>query len=129
MKLVLQRRTELALRAIRELKSHGGRLQGAELAARIGTSSNFLTQVMAPLVDASWVQSGRGPNGGYTLLDGVEHVSMLDLIQATEGSFPSKECVLRDGKCSDGETCALHDSWSEVRVAITTQFGNIRVLL
>jgi DNA-binding IscR family transcriptional regulator len=84
---------------------------------------------MAPLVEASWAKSGRGPNGGYSLLGGVEHVSMLDLIQATEGSFPSDECVLRDGKCSDGETCALHDSWSEVRAAITAQFGDIRVLL
>ena len=129
MKLVLQRRTELALRAIRELHAYGGRLQGAELAERIDTSSNFLTQVMAPLVEASWVRSGRGPNGGYSLADGVEDLSMLDLIQATEGSFPSNQCVLRDGKCSEGEICALHDSWSEVGVAIAQRFRDIKVLL
>ena len=93
MKFVLQRKTDLALRALRELEKAEGSLQSQELAELIESTANFLPQVMTSLVRNEWVSSSRGPTGGYRLeasltdfgmfvgveegLDGLVHISEM----------------------------------------------------
>lgn len=128
MELILRRKTELALRALRVLDTHGGTLQGAGLAAKIDTTQYYLTQVMAPLVEAGWVRSGRGPTGGYQLSDGLANLSLLELVRATEGEFPKDKCVLRDGACKTEDLCDLHDSWQRLQKAVVAEFGGVAAL-
>lgn len=128
MRFTLQRKTELALRALRLLASRGETMQAPALAGAIGTTPNFLGQVVAPLIDAGWVTSGRGPNGGYSLIQSIEQVTMLDLIEAAEGPLPTDKCVLEDGPCTDNAPCALHDSWQEVQQVLLTQLKHMPVL-
>lgn len=128
MQLHLQRKTELALRAMRLLADADGTVPGGELATRLGTTPSYLPQVMAPLVAEGWVSSGRGPGGGYALGPGARRVSMLALIEAAEGPIPSDRCVLRAGRCSSDRLCALHDSWQLAQVALVRELNHILVL-
>jgi Rrf2 family protein len=128
MRFTLQRKTELALRAIRLLAAHGDTMQGASLAGAIGTTPNFLTQVMSPLIEAGWVTSGRGPTGGYSLAKPAGEITMLALIEASEGPLPTDKCVLEDGPCSDLVPCALHDSWQQAQRALLTELRKMPVL-
>ena len=52
--------TDLALTALQALARVGGRDTRSDLAAETGTTPSFLPQVMAPMVQAGWVKSGRG---------------------------------------------------------------------
>jgi DNA-binding IscR family transcriptional regulator len=63
----LNRRTDLALLALRQLSLQDEPLGGGALAEAIGTTVSFLPQVMAPLIKGGWVASDRGPGGGYRL--------------------------------------------------------------
>jgi Rrf2 family protein len=128
MKIELQRKTELALRTIRLLAARGNTIQGAALATAIGTTPNFLAQVISPLIEAGWVTSGRGPTGGYRLVEPADHITMLALIEASEGPLPTDKCVLEDGPCSDQVPCALHDSWQQVQEVVLTQLNRMPVL-
>ena len=128
MRFTLQRKTELALRAIRLLAAHGDTMQGASLAGAIGTTPNFLTQVMSPLIEAGWVTSGRGPTGGYSLAKPAGEITMLALIEASEGPLPTDKCVLEDGPCCDLVPCALHDSWQQAQRALLTELRKMPVL-
>jgi Rrf2 family protein len=128
MKFTLQRKTELALRAVRLLAARGDTMQGPALADAVGTTPNYLTQVMSPLIDAGWVSSGRGPTGGYRLVEPAHHITMLTLIEAAEGPLPTDKCVLEDGPCSNVVPCALHDSWQQVQQAVLTELQQIPVL-
>ena len=125
--MTLQRRTELALRALRALGATRGTVSGAALASRIETTPTYLPQVMAPLVGAGWVASGRGPNGGYALRESARRISMLELIDASEGSIPSDRCVLRGGPCGHGPHCAMHDSWQQAQAALGRERDGIPV--
>jgi Rrf2 family protein len=128
MQFTLQRKTELALRALRTLARTSTTMPGNELAGAITTSTTYLPQVMSPLVTAGWVRSGRGPNGGYTLQFPADDISMLALIEASEGSLPDDKCVLRNGPCGDEEPCALHHSWRRAQDALLRELARISVL-
>lgn len=119
MKFVLQRKTDLALRALRELEAAEGSLQSQQLAEKIGSTANFLPQVMTSLVRGGWVSSSRGPNGGYLLEADLDGISVLQVIEAVEGTTVTDVCVLRGGECGViGDLCSIHEPWKEARTAL-----------
>lgn len=115
MKISFSRRTDLALAALRDLDRAQSRLSRALLAREIGTTASFLTQVMAPLVQAGWVSSERGPGGGYRLSSEAYDIRLLEVIEATEGPALNGRCVMRDGPCPGEESCPIHEVWVEAR--------------
>ncbi|MDH3260410.1 MAG: Rrf2 family transcriptional regulator [Acidimicrobiia bacterium] len=117
MRLEITRKADLAIRAIQTLRD-GVRQKGAELAEVIGTTPQFIAQVMRPLVGQGWVTSEPGPTGGYTLRSGLGDISLLQLIEAMEGPTVDDRCVLRGIPCPPFEPCALHDAWARARNAL-----------
>lgn len=125
MNLGLQRRTDLALGALRVLSNGGESMPGAGLAESLDTTTSFLPQIMSPLVKAGWVESGRGPGGGYRLTDLAHTVSVLDVIEVTEGPTADGRCVLREAPCPGEETCQAHAVWTAARDVIIEGFKGI----
>ncbi len=121
MKLELSSRTDVALRALRFLDDDGGRRSTAAVAAAVGASPQYLPQVMAPLVRAGWVQSARGPGGGYQLDADLSRLTLRQLVEAVEGPTEDGRCVLRDAPCPRDEQCALHVPWQRARAALLAE--------
>jgi Rrf2 family iron-sulfur cluster assembly transcriptional regulator len=121
-----QRRTDLALAVLRALaEADGVRLPGAVLADRVETTISYLPQVIAPLVQAGWVASDRGPGGGYRLTDAAENLRLLEVIEATEGPADHGRCVLREGPCPGDQPCPIHYVWSEARQVLVDGFAAV----
>jgi Rrf2 family transcriptional regulator, iron-sulfur cluster assembly transcription factor len=118
MRLEVTRRSDLAIRALLALHAGPERTKAAQLAERVGTTKGFLTQVMNPLVRQGWVRSEPGPTGGYVAAFEPEEVSILDVIEATEGPVDTGRCVLEDRTCASAGTCALHKPWSGARARL-----------
>lgn len=113
--MALSRKTHLALEALKVLSETGERMSGVALATEVGTTIQFLPQILSPLVRAEWVDSERGPGGGYRATVPLGSISLLDLIEATEGEIDNGRCVLRDGPCPGTETCPVHMAWMAAR--------------
>lgn len=128
MNIAFQRRTDLALSALRALASEGGKLTGRRLAALVDTTTAFLPQVLAPLIRAGWITSERGPGGGYRITDSGRSVRLLDVIEATEGPSEDGRCALRDDECPGPETCPVHTVWVEARRVLMEGFADIAVI-
>ncbi|MGD2060906.1 MAG: Rrf2 family transcriptional regulator [Acidimicrobiia bacterium] len=122
MRLELSVRTDLALRALRNLANSEQRVGRPELADALETTPDFLARVMGPLVSQGWVDSRPGRNGGYELTEAGRGVSVLDVIQVEEG-VPVERCVLRFGPCNPDERCALHDPWMKARDAMLAELA------
>lgn len=120
MRLEVSKRTDLALRALAHLDSNG-LSSGSAIAAAIETTTNYLPQVLKPLIVRDWIQSTPGPNGGYSLSADLQDISMLDLLEAIEGDTEERRCVLRGVPCPAQELCALHDSWVRARDALLAE--------
>lgn len=126
MNLGFQRRTDLALAVLRALgEAQGERVAGAALADRVGTTTSYLPQVMAPLIQAGWVTSGRGPGGGYQLNASASDLRLLEVIEATEGPASDGRCVLRDAPCPGDDPCQIHAVWSEARRVLLAGFASV----
>ena len=125
MRLTLNRRTDLALLALRELANSDGPVSGSVLGERIGTSLLFLPQVMAPLIQAGWVRSDRGPGGGYRLTESASQARLMDVIEATEGPAETGRCVMRDAPCPGDPSCPIHGVWMQARQVLVENFERI----
>ena len=128
MNLNLQRRTDLSLAALRTLATTTRQMSGAELADAVGTTVTYLPQVMAPLIQAGWVTSERGPGGGYRLVVDATDLRLLDVIELTEGSSGDRRCALRDSPCPGAEPCQVHSVWTEARQVLIDGLGAIPLL-
>jgi len=123
-KFTLQRKTDLAIRTLNVLAESGTRWRASELAEAIDSTPEFIPQVLAPLVRAGWVESRRGPNGGYRLQSEPTAISVRDVIEAVEGPIDTAGCVLRGVPCGTEGNCALHDAWSRAMDALLTELGH-----
>lgn len=123
MRLEVTRKSDLAVRALRSLADHRGRVKGPVLAETVGSTSGFVSQVLTPLVRAGWVRSDPGPSGGYSLAVDLGSVSVLAVIEAIEGPTDSGRCVLADRPCNEAGTCALHVPWLRARAQLLRELG------
>lgn len=115
------------MRVLRYLRGRGRRTS-AEIAEAIGSTTKFVPHVMSPLVAAGWVDSTRGPHGGYSINDAAAQASVLAVIEAVEGPTVSGKCVLAGTPCPALERCSLHDAWSSARNALVEELNAIPVL-
>lgn len=102
-------------------------MRAREMAPVLGTSPQYLPQVLGPLVAAGWLSSDPGPKGGYRLITDLAHRSMLELIEHTEGPVSTDTCVLKGGPCGHLDYCAIHLPWTEARTALMERLDAIRV--
>jgi Rrf2 family protein len=126
-RLEVTRKSDLAVRALRALADHDGRMKANELAAAIGSTPGFVSQVVNPLVRARWVRSEPGPAGGYALAAPLSEISILAAVEAVEGPTDTGRCVLADRACNETGTCALHDGWMRARAQLMRELDTISV--
>jgi len=124
-RLDLNKRTDLALRAMEELCVKESRVGGPDLAEALETTRQYLPQIMNPLVKSRWVRSTPGPHGGYQLLVALEDISVLELIEVMEGPTFDNTCVLDGQVCPHEAPCALHGAWQQARDALTTELSSM----
>ncbi len=120
MRLELTKKTDLAFQALASIATHGDqRMNGSELAASLDITTHYLPHVMAPLTRAGWVASTSGPHGGYSIAVDLHDITLLDLVEAVEGSIDNNRCLhLGPQHKADQGTCALHHPWTKARQAL-----------
>ena len=127
MRLELTRKTDLAIRAMQTLHEAGSRIPGRKLAALIGTTTPFVSQVVTPLVQHGWLDSRPGPTGGYGLVANPTAITILDVVELIEGPIDNEKCVLVGGPCTE-EVCSVHEAWIEGRKALRGAFAAVPVV-
>jgi len=128
MKFAIQQKTGLAVEALHALHDSEETLQSPALANAIGTTQTYLPQIMSPLVREGWVESKRGPTGGYRLVADPNDISVLDLVEAVEGPTDTQTCILKGGPCGGASQCALHVPWKAARTALLDELASVPVL-
>jgi len=111
-------KSEYGLLALLELaREYGhGPLQSAAIARRRDIPAQYLQQILLSLRQAGLVASERGPRGGHELARPPEAITLLEAVEALEGSTATMECTmpgLQPG-CSQSGHCVLIDVWRRV---------------
>lgn len=94
----LNKKLEIGINAVMALKNREGFVKTADLASEIGTTVNFLEQIMRNLRNGGLVKVKRGPGGGYSLVNGLnpEELNAFTVAKAV-GRFTDN---LTDGDAS-----------------------------
>lgn len=86
-----------------------------EIAGAQGIPPTFLAKILQKLVRAGILASARGVGGGFRLLRRPQDVTLLDAIEAVEGSLAPNTCLVEGRHCSRVARCAAHPVWREIQ--------------
>ena len=134
---MLSSRAKYATRAILDLSQHYDRrpVQIHEIAERQNVPVKFLEQILLSLKRFGFVQSRKGPGGGYMLARPPHEITLGAVVRSMDGPLAPVSCVSITGYmecgCPDPETCGLRAVWKEARDSLTavldgTTFADIR---
>jgi Rrf2 family iron-responsive transcriptional regulator len=108
----LTRQTNYAVRILMYCAANDGRLSRIpEIAAAYSVSELFLFKILQPLVEAKFVETVRGRNGGVRLGKPATEITLFDVVRVTEDSFSMAECFENDAAdCPLIDSCALNSA-------------------
>lgn len=123
MQIALGRKGDYSVRAMLDVARHygQGRRKSREIAAAMDIPERYLPQILANLVHHGLLSALAGPDGGYALQRAPNEVSLLEVVEAAEGSVRSDQCALRGGPCDWDNVCPLHDHWSAAQEAFVSR--------
>jgi Rrf2 family protein len=131
--------TEYAIRALSELvlmidgledepASGGGRGRNYvmlnNLVERTTLPREFMAKIFRQLVEGGVLTSAKGPGGGFTLARPAREISLLDIIEAVDGSSPVEGCVVGLARCNDTTPCPQHELFKPIRQRLRTYLSN-----
>lgn len=114
MEMTLSKTGDYAVRAALALAASyddAGYVTIADVADRMALPRNFTPQILGKLVRAGIATSKPGRGGGYRLARHPDDISMLQVVEAAEGSLINTRCTLRGGPCRRDDRCVVHDTW------------------
>lgn len=98
-----------------------------DLSKRQDIPKKFLEQILLDLKKGGFLQSKKGPNGGYSLAKSPEEIKLGDIVRYIEGSVYPISCIEPDNptSCKDKACCVFAPVWVEVGDAITSIIDGI----
>jgi Rrf2 family protein len=98
-----------------------------DIARRQNIPRNYLEQILLSLKRGGFVQSKKGPKGGYSLTRRSKEISLGDVVRFIEGSIYPISCVDPQASrtCDEVSRCALSGVWKEVGDAISNIVDNV----
>ena len=124
MQASLGRKGDYSVRAVLDLARHNGdRRKAREIASEMDIPHRYLTQILANLVQQGVLTAVAGPTGGYVLARPPEDITLLEVVEAAEGSIGLEQCVLRGGPCSWENSCPVHIPWARAQTALAEQLA------
>ncbi len=99
------------------LHSKGRPITLADIASRQEISLSYLEQLFSKLRAGGFVDSVRGPGGGYKLASSEEDICIADIVLSVDESLNQTRCQNgenSEGCSSKGGRCLTHDLWDEL---------------
>lgn len=122
MDLTLSKRGDYVVRAAiclaRTWDGSGAYRKIREVADAMDLPRSYTPQLLGVLAKAGLAEAKAGRVGGYRLLRDPSEISVLEVIEAAEGSLISRRCPMRGGPCHWDDVCALHPTWARASEAI-----------
>ena len=64
-----------------------------EMSKVFSISENHLSKVLQRLVKCGYLESVKGPKGGFSLVEGNENLTLMDIYEAIQGKYVRKDCL------------------------------------
>jgi len=114
----LSTRGRYALRAMIDLALHtdGEPVLRSDIAERQEISTDYIEQLFVKLRKAGFIESVKGPGGGYILAKSPDQIRAGDIIRTVEGPIALVHCVApqQETACHRIDSCVTHLLWKRL---------------
>ncbi len=124
---MLSNTSKYAIRALiyLELYSNSEKKVGIrEICEKLDMPSPFLGKILQALVKHNFLNSTKGPNGGFYLKRPAIDIALMEVVDVIDGKDSFETCVIRNSPCDHSNPCSLHDKmaplWNELRGVFVT---------
>jgi Rrf2 family protein len=112
--MLVSLQADYALRVLLDValhEKHGGAVVTREIADRQHVPRVFLTKIVAQLANHGMLHTQRGKGGGVSLGRKAEDITVLEVIEAFEGSLMFNQCSSDASCCAKSEHCSIRNLW------------------
>jgi Rrf2 family cysteine metabolism transcriptional repressor len=124
---MVSQKCQYAIRAVFELaRRHGqGPVRISEIAESQAIPTRFLQVILNQLKRAGFVESRRGPEGGYLLGRQADRLTVEEIVEFMEGPLVPVACLAdkNAGKCVLHGTCVFVGMWKRAAEAVSGVYG------
>lgn len=109
---------EYAIRAlifIAQKSKDGSRIGIKDIAAGIDSPEYFIAKILQDLSRKGFVQSAKGPNGGFYMDAENLDLSIADIVRDIDGDKLFAGCGLGLKLCSEERPCPIHNDFKKIR--------------
>ena len=89
----------LAIHSMALIASNTARLNTKKISEILHVSQNHLAKILQVLAKNDYLESNRGPGGGFTIKKNADQVSMLEIYQLIEGNVDCRFCGITENQC------------------------------
>ena len=122
----ISQKCQYAMRAVFELaKRYGdGPTTVADIARMQAIPHKFLELILGELKQGRFVDSRRGPRGGYLLVSDPDQMAVGQIIRFVDGPIAPVDCLVGDcgSDCPIQTSCAFKSMWIRARDAMTNVY-------
>lgn len=112
---------EYAIRAlifIAQQSKDGKRIGIKDISSGIDSPEYFIAKILQDLSRKGFVQSTKGPNGGFYMDDNNLDQSVADIVREIDGDRLFSGCGLGLKECSEAHPCPIHNDFKHIRQEI-----------
>jgi len=89
----------IAIHSLALIASATERLNAKKISEILHVSQNHLAKILQVLAKNEYLESNRGPGGGFTFKKNADQISMLEIYQLIEGNVDCQFCGITEIQC------------------------------
>lgn len=121
----ITREADYALRIVAMLAKNGTQIEAKLLAEKNNIPYRFTLKILRKIVQAGYLKSFRGVNGGYMLNKAPSEITLRNIIEIIDGEITLNICLGGDSCCSNNDACALKQKLARVQNIIISELDSI----
>lgn len=123
---------EYAIRAlifIGQKTKDGARIGIKDIAKGIDSPEYFIAKILQDLSRKGFVQSSKGPTGGFSMDERNLQQSLAEIVKEIDGNKLFTGCGLGLKECSENHPCPIHSEFTQIRQNIKTMLEEFKIQL
>ena len=122
----ITRQADYAVRAVLYLARTGSseRAATSAIAKEQKIPPSFLAKIVSQLSIAGLLHTARGARGGVMLARDPKEITLLEVVEAIDGTIQLNECVEGNGVCSFENNCPIRPVWCEAQDELVGRLRN-----
>lgn len=89
-----------------------------DVAKELGLPSSFLSKILQTLSRYGFLNSVKGPKGGFSLSEKGAGSTIAELVAVVDGPMNFDMCLAGFSPCNEENACPFHHEWKRIREEI-----------